>query len=298
MPVDPDAPLLTPVVVRLFSGRSGSTLLMRLLASSPEVVVDRVYPYENRYLAYLLHLVRPMAEAHDPAGSWQMADLVQAAPGRYGPLPFEPLSVDRGDLQRRAVRALWEAFSAAAATRAPHARYYAEKIPCELDLVVDAGLPVRVINLVRDPRDVFASVLSFDERRGFSGFGRQAGQSDLEYVETWCQSVRKGAAWMFRELPGTDVTWVRYEDLALDLAGAAERLGQWLDTPLSAASVDDDHTDRAHRTTASAADSIGRWRQDLDPALVARLEALLEEELVALGYPPEPRRRARLPWRR
>ena len=65
------------------------------------------------------------------------------------------------------------------------------------DLVLDAGIPVRAIDLVRDPRDIFTSILDFDERRGFFGFGRQPGQSDLDYVETgggrpstpWTESV-------------------------------------------------------------------------------------------------------------
>ena len=290
---------LTPVIVRLVSGRSGSSLLMQLLGTSDEVVLDLAQPYENRYLSYLQHLVRPMGAEHDPEGPWQMHQLIHRVPGVYGPLPFTPLSVDRHELQRRCMQGLWHAFSDAARTQNPSARYYAEKIRGDFDLVLDAGIPVRAIDLVRDPRDIFTSILDFDERRGFFGFGRQPGQSDLDYVETFAASVRTRAAEMRRDLPGTEVTVVRYEELVQDLPGAADRLGAWLGTPLSAAEVQaqaDAH--RPHMTSEDPLASIGRWRSQLDPAVVARLEEVLADELVQLGYPPDAATSGRGGWLR
>jgi hypothetical protein len=290
---------LTPVIVRLVSGRSGSSLLMQLLGTSDEVVLDRAQPYENRYLSYLQHLVRPMGEEHDPAGPWQMHQLIHRAPGVYGPLPFQPLSVDRHELQRRCMLGLWTAFSDAAHARNPGARFYAEKIRGDFDLVLDAGIAVRAIDLVRDPRDIFASILDFDERRGFHGFGRQRGQSELEYVEVFAASVRTRAAEMRRDLPGTESTQVRYEHLVRDLSGVAGSLGRWLGTSLSAERVHEQAAaHRDHMTSTDAESSIGRWRTDLDPQVVARLEELLSDELVHLGYPVEPAPAERRFWRR
>ena len=290
---------LTPVIVRLISGRSGSALLMQLLGTSHEVVLDPAQPYENRYLSYLQHLVRPMGDEHDPAGPWQMHQLIHRVPGVYGPLPFTPLSVDRHDLQHRSMHALWTAFSDAARARNPAARFYAEKIRGDFDLVVDAGIPVRAIDLLRDPRDIFASILDFDERRGFFGFGRQPGQSDLEFVETFAASVRTRAAEMRRDLPRTEVTSVRYEDLVRDLPGVADRLGHWLGTSLSAEVVQAQvPAHRPHMTSEQPVASIGRWRTQLDGPVVDRLEELLADELVELGYPSEHVRGGRRGWRR
>ena len=56
-------PLLTPLVVNLVEGRSGSTLLMRSL-DHPEIAFDRAYPYEFRYLTYLAHLLWPAGEPY------------------------------------------------------------------------------------------------------------------------------------------------------------------------------------------------------------------------------------------
>jgi hypothetical protein len=290
---------LTPVIVRLVSGRSGSSLLMQLLGTSDEVVLDRAQPYENRYLSYLQHLVRPMGDEHDPAGPWQMHQLIHREPGVYGPLPFQPLSVDRHDLQRRSMQGLWTAFSDAAHAKNAGARFYAEKIRGDFDLVLDAGIGVRAIDLVRDPRDIFASILDFDERRGFHGFGRQPGQSELEYVEVFASSVRTRAAEMRRDLPGTETTLLRYEHLVRDLSGVAASLGRWLGTSLSAERVHEQAAaHRDHMTSTDPESSIGRWRTDLDPEVVARLEELLADELVHLGYPVEPVPAERPFWRR
>ncbi|MFL6204886.1 MAG: sulfotransferase [Acidimicrobiales bacterium] len=290
---------LTPVIVRLVSGRSGSSLLMQLLGTSDEVVLDLAQPYENRYLSYLQHLVRPMGQEHDPAGPWQMHQLIHRVPGVYGPMPFDPLSVDREELQRRSMQGLWSAFSSSARSKNPRARFYAEKIRGDFDLVVDAGIPARAIDLVRDPRDIFTSILEFDARRGFHGFGRQPGQSELEYVEVFAASVRARAAEMRRELPRTDVASVRYEELVRDLPGVAARLGAWLGTSFSAEAVEHQAAaHQAHMTSVDPVSSIGRWRSDLDPSLVARLEELLAEELVQLGYPSDGGATGRPRWLR
>ncbi len=44
--------MIIPILVRTF-GCSGSTLLMQILASSQDIVFERRYPFEVRYLTYL-----------------------------------------------------------------------------------------------------------------------------------------------------------------------------------------------------------------------------------------------------
>ena len=77
------AATLTPVLLSLISGRCGSTLMMQLLATSPEVAMDRVAPYENNYLTYLNTLAGHIAlpggiEAAPPGADFSMV----------GALPF------------------------------------------------------------------------------------------------------------------------------------------------------------------------------------------------------------------
>lgn len=57
---------LIPVVgVRLVEGRSGSTLMMQLLASNSRVVFDNRYPAEYRFLSYFTRVVEMMTEPFD-----------------------------------------------------------------------------------------------------------------------------------------------------------------------------------------------------------------------------------------
>ena len=47
-----DSEWLTPILVDYFT-RDGSTLMMRLLSSSPQIAVEMSFPYERKYFAYL-----------------------------------------------------------------------------------------------------------------------------------------------------------------------------------------------------------------------------------------------------
>ena len=74
---------------------------------------------------------------------------------------------------------------------------------------------------------------------------------------------------------------MRYEDFAPNLATTAATLSVRFDIDLDADAVERlDH----HVTTSSVAESIGRWRRDLDPPLARQIWDALESRLVPLGY--------------
>jgi hypothetical protein len=90
---------------------------------------------------------------------------------------------------------------------------------------------------------------------------------------------------------GDRAVLVRYEQLMEDPRAtlgtlfAALGLAQiWLETPVT---EQPDAAERMsfHRTTDSAADSIGRWQRDLDPGLAALANERLGGALRAFGYP-------------
>ena len=64
--------MLEPVFVRLEWGHVGSVLLMQLLATSPEISFDRIYPFENLCLANLLYYLEPLDHPVEapPPGGW------------------------------------------------------------------------------------------------------------------------------------------------------------------------------------------------------------------------------------
>src|SRR5437016_4602890 len=68
-----DAALLSPILVDC-TGRDGSTLMMRLLATSPEIAAPGPYPYEKKYFASLWRWSR-LLERPDDSDLWAERDL-------------------------------------------------------------------------------------------------------------------------------------------------------------------------------------------------------------------------------
>ncbi len=275
---------LQPLLVDMIEGRVGSTLLMQLLGTSPDIVFDRVYPFENRYLHCLLSAVRhvdqPLRDRPEP-GAAGVLD------GSGGSLPFVPLSLDPVQLRDGAVSALWAAFCAAteAFSGAP-GRFYAEKaLADDVDLLVRSGVAARVVHLVRDPRDVVASVRAFDAKRGYPGFGRRPGDDDAADLDRLLRGMRDRFDAFERRAGLVDSRLVRYEDLVRDLAGVAAELGTWLGAALDPAAVERGRAAMArHMTSADPESSIGRWRRDLDPADADRVVEVLGPAMRRHGY--------------
>lgn len=293
----PDGVPLTPILLRGLWGRVGSTLLMQLLATSTAIAFDRVYPFEDRVLSHLLHLAAPLRDpAPTAAGQWWMEDAdrlwwMDPAALRFSPqgdpLPFPSLDVDRAALHRRAVRHLWQAYSdTARATHGAQLRFYAEKYGMYGEDVTAAGVPVRWLDLVRDPRDVWVSVRAFDTARGFYGFGRREAESETDFLASYVANVARRLDVMLAEDPRSGSLLVRYEDLVTDLPGAAVRIGGWLGVTLDAGAVAAGRDGfRHHMTSSSPEASLERWRTDLAQPEAAVITRGLGDRLTRLGYP-------------
>jgi len=257
--------MLLPVIeLRMFSGRVGSTLLMQLLASTPEVALDRVYPYENRYLTYAVHLQQVY------------------------PLPFEPAAAEAPLLRREALRGIWEGMSAALVANEPAARFYAEKQHPGVDLTParEAGISWRVLELVRDPRDVLVSIREFNRKRGYPAFGRELVATEGEFLEAFIARTRVRMH-QFECAPDATESraFVRYEDLVADLPATSARLGAWLGIDLDADAVLRQRGAHAgHMTSAGDTTSAGRWRTELSPLDQRLLTEGLAKELARMGY--------------
>ena len=298
-------PWLEPVLLD-HAGRDGSTLLMRLLFTSPEIAVEGPYPYEQKYFAYLLRWTALLGREYRQADEWSPASLgslTQADRSQMmGPPPWserslfasadgEPAIAEQvfalvwSEFSRRAI----EASSERHRNPAVEARFYAEKHlqTWELDR---AALPrFRAITLLRDPRDVYLSILAFnDKREGTSPIGRAPGEPVERWRERFIETQRRRLRWIAEVLADgeqDEAFVVRYEDLVGDLAAEAARIEAMLGVTLSPKVVLEDKRLRAeHATSASAEASVGRWRREMSAPDATEFASALGEELEAVGF--------------
>jgi hypothetical protein len=284
------AGVLSAVGLRAVEGRVGSTLLMRLLASSPDVVLDRRYPHgEYRYLSYCVRAASFLTAPWRPDVDPGVTELFFGEEGRFGPLPFEPESLDRADLERRVRSQLWTAFGASLLARQPGARWYAEKLAVPAALVVDAGIPLRLIDVVRDPRDVLVSIRAFTAATGVDGFGRRPGEPEADYLPRFVTSFADHLDEMAGTPSSIDRVTLRYETFVLDPDGTASRLGEWLGVTLDPHVFARSRAEIAHHLTSDSVDqSIGRWRGELAGDEADLIWDALGTRLEPLGYTRSP----------
>ena len=290
------APLLVAA-----QGRAGSTMLMRLLAGHPDIVARTEYPCETRLAQYEAHLARLQltpADLLDPA-----LERMEGADGP-GPNPyFRPDPETVGWMAGAGARAALESavrracsfyrHVARVAGRSEKFGFFAEKTPPRLqriDLMRAVFPRTRPVLLIRDPRDVLASILAFDAKRGFRAFGRENTRDDADFARRFARQTADLA--QFRaQVP--DAAVVHYEDLVrrpeASLTALWRTLGVAADresvrAALRAAEVDPDGSFAEHRTARDAAASVGRWRRDLPAAVREVCAGEMAASLADLGY--------------
>ena len=298
-------PRRRPILITTF-GRTGSMLLMRLLVSHPEVLSFKPHRFEQRIAGYwidaLLTLadpvsylsgVAPQADADDrlwwlgneSSMPWPLRD--EAAQEWLGGDAVADLAL----IAQQRIDALYDRIAAGiGSTGEP---YFAEKSNLRVSAIAAELYPDgREVFLVRDFRDMVASVFAFNRKRGVTGFGRAKAGSDREYVERlagWAAALAR--AWERRR---GSAHLVRYEDLVREPAGALGALLGYLGVDARATTVDamlaalqEDMPElREHRTTDSPQSSIGRWRADLEPDLRDACERAFAGPLALFGYEP------------
>jgi len=299
-------PVLEPLLVTSL-GRSGSTILMHLLSQAGDVVCGSSYPYELRIGKYWLQL---LAVATSPADVEHSVtrDGVGASPFWVGRNPFhddtdvrlrqwletEHVQTFASFVQQQIDQAYGVVGTVDSLGTGP--RYFAEKTgpgrSCRLAHRLYSGS--RELFLVRDFRDVYCSVVAFNDARGYDGFGRDTFPNDVEYLRSLGEAAQAMlAAWRARRSKGM---LVRYEDLVRDRISAVKQICDHLN--LSAADVANDPDEivrraqsgegglSGHRTTTTVEESIGRWRRDLPDELRSASAEFLDEPLLAFGYEP------------
>jgi len=291
--------LIQPLMVNTV-GRSGSTLLVSLLNSHPEVVAFSPFIKDARVSTYWASVLQDLAEPSSFLTAFDPPDLEKAhwwldgESAELGDPEVEHwLGNEAVDLLAGNCRAQIEAFYSRLAG-AEGARFFVEKyLPHQVvpDLLAEVYPGAREIILVRDFRDQLCSVIAFNRKRGWSDFGYTEGGDDAEYVRTMMRPSLVTLAERLRSAE-TGPRLVRYEDLVLDpeptLTELFEDLGLPCDPELVSETVRLAQESTAemhhHRTTSDPAASIGRWREDLPEEVAAVCGEELGDLLHEFGY--------------
>jgi hypothetical protein len=295
---------LSPIFVTNV-GRCGSTILMRLLRGHPQIAVQDLYPYETRVASYWVHMLKVLSDPADHVNSAHPNHYeddphwVGCLPHNMRPLvnPEEMWSWLRRDYVENLAafcQLSIDGFyrTVALSQRSADVVYFAEKRnPRPTARIASELYPnAREIFLVRDPRDMVCSMVSFYAKTKLVAFGRETSADDAQFVGGIGLAVRD-LVQQLREREERELL-VRYEDLVRDPADELRRILAYLelDTSLSdrqrivEQALADSANSQRHRTTSSAALSIGRWRRDLDETLHALCASTFSDLIPALGY--------------
>jgi hypothetical protein len=288
----PDAGLV-PILVTA-PGRSGTTLLMGLLARTPEIVAAELVPYEVRLISYhaaAFNVLTAQADlersAHpdrlegdgfhvgfNPFHSPQYAQAFRApAPVRDY---FDQFAPDR--LAACARDLIEEYYQRLARDKAKQAGFFAEKgnnlhKPTRMFTRRAFGR-VRELVIVRDPRDVLCSHMAYFSSSADKAF------TQLSHAAKLLLSIRDEAR--------DDIHILRYEDMVRGDAACFAAMSEFLGVRIEP-DVGDKGQEvfRRHGTSVSPEASVARWRSNLPDALKAQCATDWADFFAAFGYERE-----------
>jgi hypothetical protein len=233
-------------------GRSGSSRLMQLMRLTDAAAVAGGFPYEVRDAQFGV-LCSTGAGDIDADGTLRFDDVAYDPPIRR--FPGEPEAAFRQRIVSESLHLR--------AYLGPHGRLRSGVIvekAIGLEVVqhiLDALPAAFCVVLDRDPRDVFLSVLAFNERRNFVGFGAENGPSTL--AENIVEYFRQ-AGELIRRNPGR-ARIVEYKDIVTNpVLAVRQALHTKVEADAAAIAAMEIVTNPAHVTARDVSRSLDRWR--------------------------------------
>lgn len=268
--------------------RSGTSLMYALLASHPRIAMTRRTNmwthFYNQYgdladagnfercLEAMMSYKRLVKLEPDPQ---RIRQEFRQGPATYGRL----FGLLEGHFAEQQGKPRW-------GDKSLHTERYAEAI-------IEAFPRARILHMMRDPRDRFASSLKrWGPTRGGVGFGTAMWLSSLEMAQA--NVARFPSNYMI----------VRYETLAGEPETTLRQISDFLDEPYAPEMLLMGDADSFSGSNSSydlerprgviSTSSIGRYRKVLSARQIAFMEAHAADGMEALGYRPD---ETPLPWR-
>lgn len=293
---------LTPLVLTA-NGRSGTTWLMGLLARHPQISVYNHYPFERTQAAYFVQMYRVLTQLPEAEEHRDFRRNVAEHPNLLTRNPFLSQSNEAAawygkrynpEIQN-CTRQLCSDYywHIARTTDKKRPRVFAEYILPGMNLTgtfYELWPTTIEILLVRDMRDVFCSIRAFNKKRGFDSFGREYYDSDEQYIDKVLARAADDMVDIWHQRRGR-LMLIRYEDLVADtragLTSLLEHIGLEHDNDVIDTMLEPDTIRSAHVTSSAPAQSIEKWRRDLEPALQKQCNQLFRNYHDTFGYPSD-----------
>jgi hypothetical protein len=289
-------------------GRTGGTWATHLLDQHPAIMCHAPFANEVRTAVYWTEIFSTLGEPQSFLQSVR-AEVIEPewwlGQKRVSPdslnlrdaLTLEEwLASDRIEELAGVVAGRIETFYKWIAThdRRPDATHFVEKCwpsAATQDILLDIYPEAREIFLVRDFRDVLASIVAYNQKRGYDLFNRDEFENEVEFVSR----LRQDADAMLQAYVARkdQAFLLRYEDLITDARGTLTSMLDYLgvdsgeatvEAMLQTASEARLNGQEAHRTSATATESIGRWARDLDPSFQTACDSAFEDVHAVFGY--------------
>jgi hypothetical protein len=281
-------PRFRPLLVTTL-GRSGSTLLMELLATHPAIGIHPTANYETRAITFWAYQL----------GSLAHPDGVPYGAEAFGHFHLADSAKERAwmtsEYARRAATfcdASLQTYYEANLPRGANVSYVAEKShPDRIPWIVWEMYPndTKEVILVRDPRDIYCSIREFNRKRGYPAFRRAEVASEDEYIRLLGHDAQGlYSSWVRR-------SWrshvIRYEDLVSNPATTLGGLLEYLDLSEDKKALrrmtrlaERRDAPTEHMTSDSIEMSVGRWRRELDDATLELCDSVFGPMLEGFGY--------------
>jgi len=265
-------------------------MMMELLASNPNIVFDKVYPFEVRFLAYFVKMAQKVEGQNDPK-TWNPETLFDQNFTEFGKFPHKKSQIiDLEVFKSDFFKSSWNNFSRKVLANQPNVTlekpiYYAEKAPFFVPEYLNKKMFCKNLILLRDPRDEFLSIKAFNKKRGFLAFGWQQEDTDETFAVKFCNQ-RKSFLKFFNKVENDKRRFkIRYEDFIEAPHENATSMSDWLSLKLDPSFVFKGQEEFKHHMTSNSMEStIYKWKKEMSPTLNNIFKDKIGKELSDIGY--------------
>lgn len=275
--------------------RSGTTLLMQVLQRHPQTVIPNAHPFENLMCQQWEAMAQVLMGDHEHEEKPMLGSITGPSPYYYRLTePGVDMQPTAEQYQRETI-AYCRRQALAFYDHVPQAR--SDHVIVEKRLGRMARVPMihlfpdhHMCHVVRDLRDVIASIVRFDAQRGYYGFGRKPEEPLFTYVTRYCE--RRIAPFVASiEAASENTPIVKFDEV---VSGAAEPMVRMLSKAglatdekildqMRAARYANPEQAEAHKTSSISKDRRAAWEDAFGDDHDA-IEGLLDPYNRSLGF--------------